>query len=54
MLASEEGDAILFVSYVVSNASWSSSYDVRVFTRDKNMKVKSVGLSACSSGLVCV
>ena len=29
----------LIVSYVISNASWSSAYDVRVFTRDKAMKV---------------
>ena len=29
----------LIVSYVVSNASWSSAYDVRVFTKDKAMKV---------------
>ncbi len=40
--AAEEGEAILFISYVVTNASWSSSYDVRVFTKDKTMKVKSI------------
>ena len=32
-------DAVLYVSYVVTNASWSSAYDIRVFTKDKNMKV---------------
>ena len=37
--ASEVCDVVLLVSYVVSNASWSSSYDVRVFTKDKTMKV---------------
>ena len=37
--ASEEVDAVLYVSYVVTNASWSSAYDIRVFTKDKNMKV---------------
>ena len=37
--AAVEGDATLIVSYVVSNASWSSTYDVRVFTKDKTMKV---------------
>ncbi len=42
--AAEEGEAILFVSYVVTNASWSSSYDVRVFTKDKTMKVRSITL----------
>ena len=35
---SEEVEGILFVSYVVTQASWSSSYDVRVFTKDKAMK----------------
>ena len=29
----------LLVSYVVSCAAWSSSYDIRVFTKDKTMKV---------------
>ena len=29
----------LVVSYVVSNASWASAYDARVFTKDKVMKV---------------
>ena len=33
----------LIVSYVVSNASWSSAYDVRVFTKDKAMKVNTQG-----------
>ena len=37
--ASEEVDAVLYVSYVVTNASWSSAYDIRVFTKDKSMKV---------------
>ena len=37
--APEETDAVIFVSYVVTNASWSSAYDVRVFTKDKSMKV---------------
>ena len=36
----EEVDAVLYVSYVVTNASWSSAYDIRVFTKDKNMKVQ--------------
>ena len=38
--ASEKVDAVLYVSYVVTNASWSSAYDIRVFTKDKNMKVQ--------------
>ena len=41
----EEVDAVLYVSYVVSNASWSSAYDIRVFTKDKSMKVPSLSLS---------
>ena len=40
---SEEVEGVLFVSYVVSQASWSSSYDVRVFTKDKAMKVWKYG-----------
>ena len=40
--APEEVDAVLYVSYVVTNASWSSAYDIRVFTKDKNMKVSSL------------
>ena len=43
--ASEEVDAMLYVSYVVTNASWSSAYDIRVFTKDKNMKVSLSSLS---------
>ena len=38
--AREKGDVTLVVSYVVSNASWSSAYDVRVFTKDRAMKVR--------------
>ena len=35
----EPCDIQLLVSYVVSCAAWNSSYDVRVFTKDKTMKV---------------
>ncbi len=34
----EKVECVLFVSYVVSQASWRSAYDVRVFTKDKAMK----------------
>ena len=34
-----EVSVVLYLSYVVQNASWSSSYDARVFTKDKSMKV---------------
>ena len=37
--ARAETEAILYLSYVVTNASWSSAYDARVFTKDKLMKV---------------
>ena len=37
--ASEETDVTLLVSYVVSNASWSPAYDVRVLPVTKEMKV---------------
>ena len=37
--APEETDVTLLVSYVVSNASWSSAYDVRVLPVAKEMKV---------------
>ena len=37
--AEKDVDVRLFISYVVYNASWSPSYDLRVFTKDKSMKV---------------
>ena len=37
--APDETKATLYLSYVVTNASWSSAYDVRVFSKDKLMKV---------------
>ena len=42
---------LLYVSYVVTNASWSSVYDIRVLTKDKNMKVSlSLSLSLSCEG----
>ena len=38
--AEQKVEIILVLSYVVSNASWSPAYDVRVFTKDKTMKVE--------------
>ncbi len=54
--AAAETDAILYLSYVVTNASWSSSYDARVFTRDKTMKVDVCVLlwGVCVCVCVCV
>ena len=37
--AAQETEVILQVSYIVSNASWSPLYDLRVFSSDKSMKV---------------
>jgi len=36
--ASEDTDVVLALSYVVSSASWSPQYDLRVFSNDKTMK----------------
>ena len=40
--AVEKCDVMLILSYVVSNASWTPAYDIRVFTKDKSMKVYTV------------
>ena len=37
-----ESDVTLLVSYVVTNASWSPAYDVRVFPITKEMKVSTI------------
>ena len=37
--AAAEMKVTLFLSYVVTNASWSAAYDARVFTKDKLLKV---------------
>lgn len=39
-------DVMLTLSYVVSNASWMPAYDVRVFSKDKLIKVQEC---TCSS-----
>ena len=36
----EETEGVLLLSYLVINASWSSAYDVRVFTKNKAMKAR--------------
>ena len=38
--AEQKVEIMLVLSYVVSNASWTPAYDVRVFTKDKTMKVE--------------
>ena len=43
----------LLVSYVVSCAAWSSSYDIRVFTKDKTMKVSWPQLRVMYCGKAC-
>ena len=37
--AANDTDVELALSYVVSSASWSPQYDLRVFSNDKTMKV---------------
>ena len=37
--AADDTDVVLALSYVVSSASWSPQYDLRVFSSDKTMKV---------------
>ena len=37
--AAVDTDVELALSYIVSNASWSTQYDLRVFSNDKTMKV---------------
>ena len=37
--AADDADVVLALSYVVSSASWSPQYDLRVFSSDKTMKV---------------
>ena len=37
--AADDTDVVLALSYVVSNASWSPQYDLRVFSNNKTMKV---------------
>ena len=45
-------DVIMFLSYVVSNASWSSTYDVRVFSKvsEKILKMQYFALLKQSTG----
>ena len=37
--ASKNGEVTLIVSYIVSNASWTPLYDVRVFNKENTMQV---------------
>ena len=37
--AADDTNVELALSYVVSSASWSPQYDLRVFSNDKTMKV---------------
>ena len=37
--AANDTDVELALSYVMSSASWSLQYDLRVFSNDKTMKV---------------
>ena len=48
-----ETDITLLVSYVVSNASWSSAYDVRVLPVTKEMKVGPNSIMNVLGSVVC-
>ena len=48
-----ETDITLLVSYVVSNASWSSAYDVRVLPVNKEMKVGPNSIMNVLGSVVC-
>ena len=37
--AHADGELELIVKYLVSNASWSPKYDIRVFSEENNLKV---------------
>ncbi len=46
----EEGEIQLRVSYVVSNASWSPKYDLRVSSADRTMDVNYFGMVEQNTG----
>ena len=48
-----ETDITLLVSYVVSNASWSSAYDVRALPVTKEMKVGPNSIMNVLGSVVC-
>ena len=52
--APAETEAVLYLSYVVSNASWNSAYDVRVFTKDQAMKVSSYIFKVISNSVFII
>ena len=41
----------LVLSYVVSHAGWSPRYDIRVFSRDKEMQVQDASLVIMASSI---
>lgn len=47
---SETAEIQLLVSYVVSNASWSPKYDVRVSSADRTMQVSYFGIVQQNTG----
>ncbi len=46
----EEGDVQLLVSYVVSNASWTPKYDLRVSSVERTMHVSYFGMVQQNTG----
>jgi hypothetical protein len=46
----EEAEIQLLVSYVVSNASWTPKYDLRVSSAERTMQVKYFGMVKQNTG----
>lgn len=46
----EEAEIQLLVSYVVSNASWTPKYDLRVSSAERAMQVKYFGMVEQNTG----
>ena len=46
----EGGEIILKVSYVVSNASWTPKYDLRVSSAERSMAVSYFGMVQQNTG----
>ena len=45
--AANDTDVLLALSYVVSSASWTPQYDLRVFSNDKTMKASNISNHLC-------
>ena len=50
LVMKEQGEIVLKVSYVVSNASWKPKYDLRVSSAKRTMAVSYFGLVQQNTG----